>query len=95
MIAAQTVLNASNISSQGTSVGVPEVQSGSLASTVATTNGSVGTAASKAADDAARSAADAARSSDPNAFKTSILTVEVLGFGEKNCKENQKDCFAK
>ena len=39
-------------------------------------------------------AAAAAASSAPN-FKPAILTVEVMGFGERNCKETDKDCFAK
>ncbi|HSV71759.1 MAG TPA: filamentous hemagglutinin family protein [Methylibium sp.] len=94
VINAQTVLNASNISSSGSSVGVPVAQSGSLASSLAS-SGSTTTA--NAAEDAGKAAADAARASAAaeGLAKPSILTVEVLGFGERNCKEQEKDCFAK
>ncbi|MES2099766.1 MAG: filamentous hemagglutinin family protein [Pseudomonadota bacterium] len=92
---AQTVLNASNISSAGTSVGVPLATTGSLASSLA--SGSTTTSGSKAAEDAAGSASKAARAAAAaeGLQKPTILTVEVLGFGDKNCKEQQKDCFAK
>ncbi len=94
VINAQTVLNASNISVSGSSVGVPVAVAGSLASSLA----SGGTAnTSKAAEDAAASASNAARAAAAadGLQKPTILTVEVLGFGDKNCKEQQKDCFAK
>ena len=44
---------------------------------------------------AAKSAAAAAQAATAGSFKPAILTVEVLGFGDKNCKEQDKDCFAK
>ncbi|MBC7995271.1 MAG: filamentous hemagglutinin family protein [Rhizobacter sp.] len=92
---AQTVLNGSNISSSGSSQGVPVVATGSLASSLAT-SGSTSDSGSKAAQDAAKNAAEAARAATATGVqKPSILTVEVLGFGEKNCKEQEKDCFAK
>jgi len=92
---AQTVLNASNISSSGTSSGVPVVASGSLAASLAT-GGGVSDGGSRAVQDAARSAGEAARAANAAGVqKPNILTVEVLGFGEKNCKEREKDCFAK
>lgn len=92
---AQTVLNASNISSAGTSAGVPVATTGSLASSLAA--GGATTNTSKAADDAAGGAAKAARAAAAaeGLQKPTILTVEVLGFGDKNCKEQEKDCFAK
>jgi filamentous hemagglutinin family protein len=93
-IAAQTVRNASNISASGASVGVPTVESGSLASSMAT-SGTNTSSATTSADEAAKSASEAARKAGSEAFKASILTVEVLGFGENNCKEGQKDCFTK
>ena len=46
--------------------------------------------ASKAADQAARQATAARQAPRPT-----ILSVEVLGFGDKNCKEDDKECFAK
>ena len=51
----------------------------------------------KAAEDAANAATAAAKSAAAaeTLAKPAILSVEVLGFGEKNCKENQRDCFAK
>lgn len=90
-----TVLNASNISSGGTSSGVPVVASGSAAASLAT-SGTTSDSGAKAAQDAAKNAADAARAATASSMqKPNILTVEVLGFGEKNCKEQEKDCFAK
>jgi hypothetical protein len=96
LLNAQTVLNASNISSSGTAVGVPVAQTGSLAASVAT-SGTNTAAASKAAEDAASASASAARDAAASAqlAKPTILVVEVLGFGDKNCKEQDKDCFAK
>lgn len=92
---AQAVLNASNISSGGPSVGVPVAAAGSLASSVAT-SGSNTQSAGNAADEAGKAAAAAAKAASAEGMqKPTILTVEVLGFGEKNCKEQQKDCFAK
>ena len=92
---AQTVLNASNISFGGTGAGVPVVTSGSLASSVAASGGAANT--SKAAEEAAASASNAARAAvaTEGLKKPTILSVEVLGFGDKNCKEGDKDCFAK
>jgi len=90
-----TVLNASNISSGGTSSGVPVVASGSAAASLASSGGT-SDSGGKAAQDAAKNAADAARAATASGMqKPNILTVEVLGFGEKNCKEQEKDCFAK
>ena len=94
VINAQTVLNASNISSAGTSAGVPVVASGSLASAVAS-SGTNTSATSKAAEDTAAAAAAARAATAATVTKPNILSVEVLGFGDKNCKEQDKDCFAK
>ena len=95
VINAQTVLNGSNIAASGSSAGVPVATTGSLASSLAT--GGTTTTASKAGDDAAGSATKAARAAAAaeGLQKPTILTVEVLGFGDKNCKEKDKDCFAK
>ena len=94
VINAQTVLNASSISASGSSAGVPVAATGSLASALSsagTTNNS------KSAEEAAAAATSAARAAAAaeGLQKPSILTVEVLGFGDKNCKEQQKDCFVK
>ena len=95
VIAAQTVLNASNISASGSSAGVPVVATGSLASTVAASGTTTGST-SKAAEDAAAAAATTARAAAAAAVtRPNILSVEVLGFGDKNCREQDKDCFAK
>jgi hypothetical protein len=94
-IAAQTVLNAENISSAGTSTGVPPVVVGSLASTVAASGSTAAAGNGKEGDGAAQAAAAAAASAAASSFKPMILTVEVLGFGDKNCKEQDKNCFAK
>jgi hypothetical protein len=95
VINAQTVLNGSNIAASGSSAGVPVATTGSLASSLAT--GGTTTTGSKAGDDAAGSASKAARAAAAaeGLQKPTILTVEVLGFGDKNCKEKDKDCFAK
>ena len=95
-IAAQVVLNAANISAQGSSAGVPLATSGSLASALAA-GGGAPAGGNKAAEDAANAATAAAKSAAAaeTLAKPAILSVEVLGFGEKNCKENQRDCFAK
>lgn len=95
VINAQTVLNSSNISVAGSSAGVPVATTGSLAATVASSGTATNT--SKAGEDAASAASNAARAAAAaeGLQKPTILTVEVLGFGDKNCKEQQKDCFAK
>ena len=94
VINAQTVLNASNISSSGSSVGVPQLQVGSLASAMASSGANPANAA-KGGEEAA--AADAARKAAATAPppRPTILSVEVLGFGDKNCKEDDKECFAR
>jgi filamentous hemagglutinin len=92
---AATVLNASNISASGSSVGVPQLQTGSLASALAS-GGSNTASTAKGAEEAAKSASDAARkAAAAPVVKPTVLSVEVLGFGDKNCKEDDKDCFAK
>jgi hypothetical protein len=93
LINAQRVLNASNISAGGTSTGVPVAVSGSLAASMASAGGTTNT--SKASEDAANSAAAAAKAAAAaeGMQKPSILTVEVVGFGDKNCKESAKECL--
>ena len=92
---AQTVLNAPNISAGGTTAGVPQVQAGSVASALASSAGAP--TGSKAAEETAKAAGEAARKAAvaPPPPKPTILSVEVLGFGDKNCKEDDKECFAK
>jgi filamentous hemagglutinin family protein len=90
-IEAQTVLNASNISSVGTSVGVPTVSVGSVASSLASTSASTSAATTQAANDAAAQAAKAAAAG--NSLGPSQLSVDVLGFGDKNCPETDKNCL--
>ena len=92
-VAALTVLNADNISSVGASTGVPVTPPGSVASTVAASTGTA-TVDTRANDAAAQAAAAAAAAGVTN-FRPAILTVEVMGFGDRNCKETDKDCFAK
>ena len=89
---AQTVLNASNISVAGSSAGVPVVAVGSIASALASGGGNNNT---KPGEDAAKAAEKARAAAAEGLQKPTILTVEVLGFGDKNCKEQQKDCFGK
>ena len=95
LLNAQTVLNSSNISSSGTAVGVPVAQTGSVAASVAT-SGANTAGPSKASEEASSSSASAARAAAAAQLaKPTILVVEVLGFGDKNCKEQDKNCFAK
>jgi filamentous hemagglutinin family protein len=93
LINAQRVLNASNISAGGSSAGVPVAASGSLAASVASSGSNTNT--SKSSEDAANSAAAAAKAAAAaeGMQKPSILTVEVVGFGDKNCKESAKECL--
>ena len=83
VINAPTVLNSSGISADGSSSGVPVAASGSLAATVASSGAVTNT--SKAGEDAAAAAAtNAARAAAAQVLqKPTILTVEVLSFGEK------------
>ncbi len=96
LVNAQVVLNASDIKAAGASQGVPQVPTGSLASTLAaagsSTQGSTPNEdkAAKAAEQAARQASAARQAPRPT-----VLTVEVLGFGERNCREDDRECFAK
>lgn len=94
LINAQVVRNASDIRAGGSSQGVPQLQVGNLASALASSSGSN---TGKAAEDSAKAAGDAARkaAAAPPPPKPTILSVEVLGFGDKNCKEDDKECFAK
>lgn len=95
VINAQTVLNTSNISVAGSSAGVPKVEAGSLASSLATTSAPT-TGASKAAEEAAAAAGAAAREAAAKPPpKPTILSVDVLGFGDRNCREDDKNCFVK
>ena len=91
-IAAQLVLNPGEISASGNSVGVPQVQSGSLASSLVTSNAASGAGVDNAAQDAAQEAARAA-AAVADVFKPSLLTVEVLGFGPNDCREGQAACL--
>jgi hypothetical protein len=96
LVNAQVVLNASDIKAAGASQGVPQVPTSSLASTLAAAGSSTqgGTPnedkAAKAAEQAARQASAARQAPRPT-----VLTVEVLGFGERNCREDDRECFAK
>jgi hypothetical protein len=74
---------------------VPQAVVGSVASAVAATGATTAAASATNTDAAAQSAAAAAQAAAAGNFRPGILTVEVLGFGEKNCKETDKDCFAK
>ena len=95
LINAQAVRNAADIRAGGSSQGVPQLQLGTLATALASGGGSANPA--KAAEDSAKAAGDAARkaAAAPPPPRPTILSVEVLGFGDKNCKEDDKECFAK
>lgn len=94
-VVAPRVDNGDNISAKGDKQGVPQAVSGSLAASIASAGGT-GDGGAKAVQEAAKNAAEAARAATGAGVpKPSILTVEVLGFGDKNCKETERDCFAK
>jgi len=94
VVVAATVRNSDSISAQGSSQGVPKVEAGSAASSLATTSAGTGNA-SKAAEEAAAASAARAPAATAPVAKPTILSVEVLGFGDKNCKEDDKNCFGK
>ncbi|KPF49496.1 hypothetical protein D621_14845 [beta proteobacterium AAP51] len=96
LVNAQVVLNASDIKAAGSSQGVPQVPTGSLASTLAAA-GANPQAATQGEDKATQAAAQAARqaAASRQAPRPTVLTVEVLGFGDKNCREDDRECFAK
>jgi hypothetical protein len=94
VINAQSVLNASSISASGSSSGVPVASVGSIAAALSSAGATSNSKSAEEVAAAATSAGRAAAAAD-GGLKPSILTVEVLGFGDKNCKEQQKDCFAK
>jgi hypothetical protein len=93
VVNAPTVLNAEGFQSAGPSSGVPQLQTGSLASSLAT-SGAAAPNPTKSTEDTAETEAARKAATTPVA-KPTILSVEVLGFGDKNCKEDDKDCFAK
>jgi hypothetical protein len=68
---------------------------GSIAATLESSGATTAAGSSKDSEAATQAAAAAAKSAAATAFKPSILTVEVMGFGDKNCKETDRDCFAK
>ncbi|MBL0726186.1 filamentous haemagglutinin family protein [Piscinibacter sp. HJYY11] len=94
-VVAPRVDNGDNISAKGDRQGVPQAATGSQAASIASAGGT-GDGGAKAVQEAAKNAAEAARAATGAGVpKPSILTVEVLGFGDKNCKETERDCFAK
>jgi hypothetical protein len=93
-IFAQTVLNTANIAAGGSVGGGFNVTAPSQATQLATAGGSPAAGASRAAEEAAAAAAAATRAAAAeSAPRPRIFSVEVLGFGERNCRENQRDCF--
>lgn len=94
-IAAATVLNAANIQVGGSSTGVPVTESVTVAAP-APTSSSSSNAAQSSDDTAKRLAADAQRSDAlQNAFKPTILTVEVSadeGTTIKRCAAGDPGC---
>ena len=94
-VVAPRIDNGDNISAKGDKQGVPQAVTGSQAASIASAGGT-GDGGAKAVQEAAKAAAEAARAATGAGIpKPSILTVEVLGFGDKNCKETERDCFAK
>jgi len=95
-INAQVVRNASEISASGSSQGVPQVPTGSLASSLAA-SGSGSNPAAQSEERAARAAEQAARQAGAaqRTARPTILSVEVLGFGERACREDDSNCLGR
>jgi len=82
-VAALRVVDNGNISVGGRATGVPTADTTSLGAGLAVA-GTSAVESSRSGDQATRSIADSAQASQQlkDAFRTSLLTVEVLGFGE-------------
>ncbi|MFN0041014.1 MAG: filamentous hemagglutinin family protein [Burkholderiales bacterium] len=92
VLVALQVLNATNISAGGSSVGVPQTSGTTLAASLSGSTAAA-SAATKSAEEATRDAATdkANEGSLQTAFRPSFLTVELLGIGEaKQGKEDKK-----
>ena len=76
------ILNAQNITAQGTSSGLPVAQVGSLASSLA--------GASNAGASAAQAATDSLRGNQNPGFGVSNISVEVICMGEGPCTAPDK-----
>jgi filamentous hemagglutinin len=88
-VAALQVLNASNFSAAGSSVGVPPSSSGGLSAGLSGAS-SVGASAAKSADAASRTLAGSAAAQGPkDIVRPSMITVELLGLGDDSCKDKQ------
>lgn len=90
-VAALQVLNSNNFSATGTSVGVPVAVNSGI-SAAAAGAGNVGASAAKSADEVTKNLASSAAANTPKeVIRPSVITVELLGIGDENSKENQKD----
>jgi len=87
-IAAQQVIGAQNINFSGTSTGVPVAQTGSLAAGLTGVSGLAADAGKVGADSAAQAAR--AQQKPQESLKTAYLNVEVIGFGDDDCKDDEK-----
>jgi filamentous hemagglutinin len=88
-VAALQVLNASNFSAAGSSVGVPVAAAGGISAGVAGAS-TVGASAAKSAEDATKSLANSSAALAPKeTFRPSFITVELLGIGDANCKADE------
>ena len=81
-VAALQVLNASNFSAAGSSVGVPVVVNPGVSASVAGAS-NAGASANKSAQDAALASASAPSTSTASRDLPSLITVEVTGFGDE------------
>ncbi|MFN0317276.1 MAG: filamentous hemagglutinin family protein [Burkholderiales bacterium] len=89
-VAALQVLNASNFSAGGSSVGVPPASSGGLSAGLSGAS-SVGASAAKSAEDATKSLSGApAPTVQKDPVRPSFLTVEVVGMGDEEEKKERK-----
>ena len=91
-VAALQVLNANNFSASGTAAGVPvAVNTGISAAAVGA--GSVGASAAKSVDEVTKTiAASSAAAAPKEIIRPSVITVELLGVGNENCKKDE-DCW--
>jgi filamentous hemagglutinin family protein len=89
-VAALQVLNASNFSAGGTSVGVPVAVNTGISAGLSGAS-SVGASAAKSAEDITKSLTTAAATVPKDIYRPSFISVEVLGVGEDSSQKDDKD----
>ncbi|MEO8134859.1 MAG: filamentous hemagglutinin family protein [Betaproteobacteria bacterium] len=89
-VAALQVLNASNFSAGGTSVGVPVAVNSGISAGLAGAS-SVGASAAKSAEDVTKSLTTAAATVPKEIYRPSFISVEVLGIGDDSSQKDKDE----